>query len=392
MSSAEKEMRDDVISHILKAEGGYSNDPDDKGGPTNWGITQATLSDFRGKPATADDVKSLQQSEAIAIYRKNYWDPMGLDQLLDSKLQLILFDQGVNRGTKTAVIQAQVVANAMGGGLTEDGKLGPVTAGVINKLNPLDFAREYLQASEHAYVNIVIRNPSQVKFLRGWLNRVHALQDKTLKGEWTKELPKVALPVDTPIEDVLTPEPANPGDYFGAKWVGANIDLLGRKEDDPKLNARYVPHWKNQGLPGYKTLVGNDHAWCSLREDADMLKVGVKGTKSAAAKSWSTWGDECPFWFGAALPIRHAKGGRHICDFLYWIDEKKKIAAVYGGNQSNRLSVAQVNLSGNDKGHDEVVPSPRWPKGYPKGQKVAMADVLKAYPHLKVGGSMASTR
>lgn len=379
-----------VIGKILKAEGGYSDHPADQGGPTNFGITQATLSAYRGRSVSADEVKALSLDEAIQIYKKNYWDPMGLDLIKDEKIQLILFDQGVNRGTTvTAAKQAQVVANAMGAGISEDGKIGPITAGKLNGFPTIDFCREYLQASEHAYVNIVIRNPSQIVFLRGWLNRVHSLQDVVLSGgEYIPPMPQ--KPLDAPIEDVG--EGANPGDYFGAPWVGANIDLLGRHESDPALNARYVPEWKIEGLPGYKTLVGNDHAWCSVRENADRRKVGVATTNSAAAKSWSTYGEECPFWFGAALPIRHASGGRHICDFLYWIDEKKKIAAVLGGNQSNRFSVAQVNLSGNKLGHDEVVPSPRWPRGYKGGRLIAMADVLKEYPHLKVGGSMASTR
>ena len=106
-------------------------------------------------------------------------------------------------------------------------------------------------------------------------------------------------------------------EWFGAPWVGANIDLLGRHETDPELNARYVPEWAKEGLPGYKTLAGNTHAWCSVRENADKRKVGVKGTNSAGAYSWSKWGRKSPFWFGCTLDIRHASGGRHVCDFLY---------------------------------------------------------------------------
>ena len=179
---------------------------------------------------------------------------------------------------------------------------------------------------------------------------------------------------------------------FGAPWVFANIDLLGKHETDPELNKRYVPEWKLEGLPGYKTLAGNKHAWCSVRENADKRKVGVRGTNSAGASSWSKWGKKCPFWFGAALPIRHKSGGRHIADFLYWIDEKLEICAALGGNQSNRFSVAQVNISGNKYGHDELVGGPRWALDYPDGQFVSMKDVLIAYPFLKVGGSMASTK
>ena len=179
------------------------------------------------------------------------------------------------------------------------------------------------------------------------------------------------------------------GEHFGAPWVFANLDLLGREESDKELNARYVPEWAKEGLPGYKTLAGNDHAWCSVRENADKRKVGVSTTNSAAASSWSGYGRSCPFWFGASLPIKHKSGGRHIADFLYWVDEAKKIAAVLGGNQGNKFSIVALNLSGSG---DVLIPGPRWPKEMPDGQLIAMNDVLAKYPILKVGAVAGSTQ
>lgn len=178
--------------------------------------------------------------------------------------------------------------------------------------------------------------------------------------------------------------------YFGAPWVFANIDLLGRDETDHELNARYVPEWKLEGLSDYKTLVGNRHAWCSLKVNADLRKVGVKGTNSAAASSWSKWGRKSPFWFGSILDISHQSGGRHVCFFLYWIDEKKGICATMDGNKSNKFCIAQTTLSIKA---DKLVTGPRWSKDLPDGQVVSMNDVLKAHPILKVGSnSNGSTR
>lgn len=187
---------------------------------------------------------------------------------------------------------------------------------------------------------------------------------------------------------VPVPEDVDPSEYFGAPWVGSNIDMLGRSETDPLLNSRYVPEWKLEGLPGYKTLAGNDHAWCSVKENADKRKVGVKGTDNAGAASWSKWGKKSPFWFGSTLDIKHKSGGRHVATFLYWIDEDKKIAAQYGGNQSNKLSIVSNDLSG--KG-DILVAGPRWPTDVADGQLVSKADVLAKYPFLKVGGVGGST-
>ena len=186
----------------------------------------------------------------------------------------------------------------------------------------------------------------------------------------------------------VKPHPSSGGTIFGAP-VFANIDLLGRSETDPELNARYVPEWKLEGLPGYKTLSGNSFAWCSVKENADKRKVGIKGTNSAGARSWSSWGKKCPYWFGATLDIRHNSGGRHVACFLYWIDESKHVAAIIGGNQGNKFSVVSTTLS---PGHDTLVSGPRWSNDWPDGQIVSMAEVLKAHPYLRVGGSMGSTR
>lgn len=177
--------------------------------------------------------------------------------------------------------------------------------------------------------------------------------------------------------------------YFNAPWVFANIDLLGLDENDPILNARYVPEWKLEGLPSYKTLVGNRHAWCSLKVNADFRKVGIKGTDSAAASSHSKWGKKSPFWFGCTLDIAHASGGRHVCFFLYWIDEANGICASMDGNKGNKFCIAKTDISGKN-GADRLVTGPRWSKDAPDGQFVSMQDVLKAHPNLKVGSKASS--
>lgn len=205
--------------------------------------------------------------------------------------------------------------------------------------------------------------------------KTQAALTKALAGKAVKasDIPK--LPAQKPV---------NKTDYFGAPWVGANIDLLGRYETDKALVERYEPEWANCGLKGYKGLAGTPRAWCALRENADRRKVGSETTDSAAASSFSRLGVKCPFWFGAALDIKHKSGGRHVCTFLYWIDEKKKIAATLDGNRSNQFGVFATDLSG--KG-DVLVSGPRWPKDWAEGSFVSKDEVLKKYPFLKVGSS-----
>lgn len=202
-------------------------------------------------------------------------------------------------------------------------------------------------------------------------------------------LEKYDVQISVSKPEVVAAPPIAIGDHFRASWIFANLDLLGLSETDSQLNARYVPEWALEGLSEYKNLAGNDHAWCSLRANADRRKVGVKGTNSADAASWSGWGKKCPFWFGAALDIEHKTGGRHVADFLYWIDKENRIAATLNGNLGNLFCIAKTDLSGSG---DRLVTGPRWSNDVADGIEVSMSDALAQYPFLKVGSQRSSTR
>lgn len=177
---------------------------------------------------------------------------------------------------------------------------------------------------------------------------------------------------------------------FNAPWVFTDLNLLGMYETNPKLVARFGPEWKfMKRASSYKILAGSTYAWCALLVNALLRKVGVKGTDDPAAASFSKFGRPCPFWFGSILPIRHRSGGRHVCLFLYWIDEGKKIAATLDGNRGNRFCVASTDLSGKN---DSLVPSPRWPDNREDGVSPSMQEVLSIYPNLKVTSTSSGTR
>lgn len=93
---------DALIARVIEREGGYSNNPNDNGGPTKYGITLATLHGWRQAPVSAADVQSLTTSEAAQIYRRNYFVGPGLDAVKDPEIQEFLFDYGVNSGPGAA--------------------------------------------------------------------------------------------------------------------------------------------------------------------------------------------------------------------------------------------------------------------------------------------------
>jgi lysozyme family protein len=174
----------DAIKKVLQHEGGYVNHPNDKGGPTNWGVTQKTYNDYmtkitgRAYQSTIDEIKSMPIGNAINIYKALYWDKMSGDKIRKYAIAAAIFDQAINRGTSSAVKQAQRVLkkNFNYPSIAEDGVMGAGTLTALNTVDEAKFLNSYLQESILAYNKIVQNNPTQSVFLSGWLKRVESLR------------------------------------------------------------------------------------------------------------------------------------------------------------------------------------------------------------------------
>lgn len=160
MSSSEA-----LLEAILRREGGYVDHPADKGGPTNFGITQAVLGQYRGRPASVLDVKTLSRDEAKEIYRKLYVAPF--DFVGDPALNHLLVDSGVNHGVKRAIQWLQAAV-----GVTPDGVVGPLTRDALRRQTAADVYRRVLRRRIIFYGQIIKNNPSQAVFAEGWARRV----------------------------------------------------------------------------------------------------------------------------------------------------------------------------------------------------------------------------
>ncbi|MDE2579536.1 MAG: glycoside hydrolase family 108 protein [Hyphomicrobiales bacterium] len=90
------------LALTLRFEGGYSDDRDDPGGATKFGVTHATLAAHRGRPVTKADVRALTRAEAAEIYRKHYWRAVRGDDLPPG-LDAVVFDHAVNSGPAIAL-------------------------------------------------------------------------------------------------------------------------------------------------------------------------------------------------------------------------------------------------------------------------------------------------
>ena len=161
------------LSAVLKHEGGFVDDPDDRGGATNHGITQGTLANWRGKAVTAADVKALTSTEAAGIYKARYWDKMSLDRILSQSLAEAVMDFGVNAGVRTAGKALQQSLNWVRGAevLARDGVIGPATLREVNPAPEREMVLKFFELRARFYVSIARRRPANRKFLYAWMRR-----------------------------------------------------------------------------------------------------------------------------------------------------------------------------------------------------------------------------
>ncbi|QZI85687.1 endolysin N-acetylmuramidase [Stenotrophomonas phage Summit] len=180
----------DVISGILQREGSkYTNNPNDSGGPTKYGITQATLARYRRRAVTPQEVQNLTEAEARKIYEQLYWYDPGLDKVnaLSPKIAEELLDTGVNTGSGRAATFFQRALNGLNNGgknwpdIAEDGAIGPRTIACYQAFvkqrgaaNAEKVMFRYLNGLQLAfYDDLIRRRPKDEEFMYGWvLNRV----------------------------------------------------------------------------------------------------------------------------------------------------------------------------------------------------------------------------
>jgi lysozyme family protein len=124
-----------ALQFALKWEGGYSNDPDDPGKETKWGISKKAHPDL--------DIANLSPVTAAKIYEKEYWEAAGCD-LMPYPLNIVVFDTAVNCGVSRAIQWAKVARSV----------------------------EDYFKLRREYYIGIINKNPRLSKYLRGWWNRM----------------------------------------------------------------------------------------------------------------------------------------------------------------------------------------------------------------------------
>ena len=168
MASFEK-----AIQTTLWHEGRFSDDAADRGGATKFGISSRFLRQKNIKL----DIHTLTRESAIRIYHNHFWR---YDKFQSQAVAAKVFDIAVNMGPKTAHRILQLSLRGIGIGIKVDGILGPLTIaranGSARESKNLDTHSKLLLKELRArqavrYAEIVLKRPSQKKFLLGWMRR-----------------------------------------------------------------------------------------------------------------------------------------------------------------------------------------------------------------------------
>lgn len=140
-----------AVAFVLAEEGGYSNNPADPGGETNFGISRRAYPNL--------DIRGLSREAAIALYRRDYWDAL---PALPGRLAVCVFDFAVNAGLRQAIMTLQAAI-----GTTADGVFGPVSRGALARHSEADAC--VLFCAERARFYAGLRDFPV--FGKGWLRR-----------------------------------------------------------------------------------------------------------------------------------------------------------------------------------------------------------------------------
>ena len=163
-----------ALAFVLKAEGGYTNHPADRGGPTNKGILQREYDQYRRrKGLPAADVRDILNAEVADIYLHDYWLAGRCDRM-PWPVSLAHFDACVNTGVTQAAKFLQRTV-----GTRSDGLIGPLTLGALTAAVEREsagaLAGRLARQRIAFYRQLAKTDPEQLVFLKGWLNRLEKL-------------------------------------------------------------------------------------------------------------------------------------------------------------------------------------------------------------------------
>ncbi len=165
-------MKTKTINRTIEIEGGFQNDPVDRGNYTKQGQLKGTKYGISARAYPELDIENLTHQEAFEIYESDYWDKVIRDQFPD-EIKPMLFDMAVNHGITGAI---KILQRSVG--VADDGVCGPVTLKEVINEGRLDL----LACERNLYFATIISNRlGLAKYLKGWVNRTKEMVEFTRK-------------------------------------------------------------------------------------------------------------------------------------------------------------------------------------------------------------------
>ncbi len=158
-----------AVAHVLHQEdstlsGVTTHTRGDRGGATRFGISAAAYPTLTTGLFFTTMPKADALGVATGIYRRDYWTQVAGGQLNSQDLANCLLSFAVVSGPKSAIRLLQRSLN-----LVEDGVMGPQTIAAANQKQCVDSCKDAICAH---FRGIASKDPTQERFLQGWLNRV----------------------------------------------------------------------------------------------------------------------------------------------------------------------------------------------------------------------------
>lgn len=181
-------LQDRLIEDLIQREGGYVNHPSDRGGPTKYGITEAVAraNGYHGRMA------DMPKNVARRIYKRRFWDSVGLDHIHHDELRLYLFDFCVHSGPARPGKALQRCLNVLNGrgrqypDIRVDGMIGPATLSamraLVNHRGPVayDVLAHMVNGIRQEFLVVLAESrESQEDFSWGWALRVFMLSEES---------------------------------------------------------------------------------------------------------------------------------------------------------------------------------------------------------------------
>lgn len=161
-----------LVPFILSWEGGFVDNPDDHGGPTNMGVTLSTYIRYccrKGYPRpTVERLRNLSMETWTGIFKSLYWDACRADEINDQAIANLLVDWYWCSGIWAIKYAQQIL------GVETDGVVGPVTLAALNSMSPLPLFSS-LWTRRQLHFKSCARRPGQAQFLKGWMNRLNSI-------------------------------------------------------------------------------------------------------------------------------------------------------------------------------------------------------------------------